>query len=49
MRHIRERWGTDALIGSICVFGMMKLILAPAGDSGSYPGRPSSLHACHQP
>jgi len=34
-RHMRERCGTDALIGSICVFGMMRLILAPADDSGS--------------
>jgi hypothetical protein len=48
-RHMRERCGTDALIGSMCVFGMTRLILAPVGDSGSYPGSPSSLHACHQP
>src|SRR5208337_995691 len=48
-RHNRERCGTEALIGSRCVLGMIRLMLAPFGDKGSYPGRPSSAHPCHHP
>ncbi len=32
-RHMRERCGTEALIGSICVLGMMRLMLAVAAQN----------------
>ena len=34
-RHIRERCGTDALIGSMCVLGISRLTLAPVEPNAS--------------
>lgn len=48
-RHIRERCGTDALIGSIRVLGMVSLTWLRPATADRYLGSPSSLHACHQP
>ena len=49
MRHILERCGTEALIGSMCLLAMIWLAFAPSDDKGSYDGNANGAQACHQP
>ena len=48
-RHMPERCGTEALIGSMCLLAMRRLTFAPSGEKASYAGSPSEVQACHQP
>jgi hypothetical protein len=35
IRHMQDRCGTDALMGSMCVLRMMRLMLEPFESNGS--------------